>query len=615
MSNWNSDIGRCWGRAADNGCNGVFQQIADRLTSIRTRIDGDNKELKANMMELRQTLTDEFGRVVDSRFSSEMESQNAVIEEIKHENLELKNKLNNQSKALMEITGSVLLLRSIVSQMYESRTNTTPQSEIWKNWDEFSFWKTLNSLEVIGTGQFGKVYKFNTNEGEFALKVCTYDEEEAEMFAHNSAQLVNEVSILQRLEPSPNNYTVQIVAALRGVIPDELGKLMKRRDTEAIGMLMKYEPLKSLEALLFPKRSDPNTYSTFTLEKKILLALKIAKAIDFLHRNGIIHGDLKPANILLSGSANNPDVKLADFGFSVYRAGIARRSSRSTIIRTNNNSYAGTFLFSAPEMLISENQRERAAASRATDIYAMALIFYEIFSGKRAYEGMILNSDEESSVAQVVLADNRPEMDIGLPVKVISLIQHCWARDRSARLSAASCVTTLESALMSISSRKHDIFVSHAWDDTRIHPFVQEVATQLSDHNFKIWIDVMSMGHDLTNGIENGIQSSKVVLAFINRKYQNSVYCMHELKMAKELNIPVVAISMESNPYGWATPELKELLRLGSKLYLDASRLRQLPWGVEDPYLHVPTPLMEKDLNVFLVQLQRLLEENNCIPE
>ena len=103
-------------------------------------------------------------------------------------------------------------------------------------------------------------------------------------------------------------------------------------------------------------------------EKALDLARQIAAGLAAAHVQGIVHRDLKPANIMLDGAGR---VRLMDF--SLAAAGAV------TDIR------AGTPAYMAPEQLAGQEVTVRS------DIYALGLVLYEIFTGRRAYDAKTLN--------------------------------------------------------------------------------------------------------------------------------------------------------------------------------------------------------------------------------
>ncbi|MBV8430450.1 MAG: serine/threonine protein kinase, partial [Solirubrobacterales bacterium] len=92
----------------------------------------------------------------------------------------------------------------------------------------------------------------------------------------------------------------------------------------------------------------------------------VSAALDAIHEQGIIHRDVKPANILLGDAGS---VKLADLG-------IAAVLDRTQI--TTAGTVLGTFSYMAPEQL------EGDRATPAVDVYALAAVAFEALSGRRA---------------------------------------------------------------------------------------------------------------------------------------------------------------------------------------------------------------------------------------
>jgi len=102
-------------------------------------------------------------------------------------------------------------------------------------------------------------------------------------------------------------------------------------------------------------------------EKAAEIARQLCLGLASAHENGILHRDLKPANIMLDGRGR---VRITDFGL----AGLASELATTREI-------AGTPAYMAPEQLKS------GEVSIRSDIFSLGLLLYEIFTGKRAFEG------------------------------------------------------------------------------------------------------------------------------------------------------------------------------------------------------------------------------------
>jgi serine/threonine protein kinase len=100
--------------------------------------------------------------------------------------------------------------------------------------------------------------------------------------------------------------------------------------------------------------------------------------LDYAHRRGIIHRDVKPGNLMIVGGpvgGGEMTVKLTDFG-------IARAVEQTRI--TQVGSVVGTAAYLAPEQVRGEE------ATPATDVYALGVVLYQFLTGRLPYEGSSL---------------------------------------------------------------------------------------------------------------------------------------------------------------------------------------------------------------------------------
>jgi len=116
------------------------------------------------------------------------------------------------------------------------------------------------------------------------------------------------------------------------------------------------------------------------LEEVLGIVEQVASALDYAHKKGVIHRDIKPHNIML---AKDGAVKVTDFG-------IAKRL-RDEMSRISQTQPLGTPAYMAPEHLLGER------IGREIDIYSLAATVYELLSGHPPYSG-----DYHQIIAQVV---------------------------------------------------------------------------------------------------------------------------------------------------------------------------------------------------------------------
>src|SRR5579875_2947531 len=111
----------------------------------------------------------------------------------------------------------------------------------------------------------------------------------------------------------------------------------------------------------------------FELSDAVEVVAQACRGLDYAHRNGVVHRDVKPGNLLVS---EDGVVKLADFG-------IARATDQSSI--TQVGSVLGTAAYLAPEQARGEEAGPRS------DIYSLGVVAYQLLSGRLPYEANSLS--------------------------------------------------------------------------------------------------------------------------------------------------------------------------------------------------------------------------------
>jgi serine/threonine-protein kinase len=109
------------------------------------------------------------------------------------------------------------------------------------------------------------------------------------------------------------------------------------------------------------------------IQEAVEIIAQACRGLDYAHRNGVVHRDVKPGNLLVSDA---DVVKLADFG-------IARAAGQSSI--TQVGSVLGTAAYLAPEQARGEEAGPRA------DMYSLGVVAYQLLSGRLPYEANSLS--------------------------------------------------------------------------------------------------------------------------------------------------------------------------------------------------------------------------------
>lgn len=143
----------------------------------------------------------------------------------------------------------------------------------------------------------------------------------------------------------------------------------------------------AMELLEGESLQDALIEEEFSLARAINIMRQILSALEAAHALGIVHRDLKPANIYLLTSRSKPDhVKVLDFGIArLRRAGSMDRVTRTGMV-------CGTPEYMSPEQAGGQDTDARS------DVYSAGLIFYEMLTSRRAFEG---KSPAEIMAAQI----------------------------------------------------------------------------------------------------------------------------------------------------------------------------------------------------------------------
>jgi len=196
--------------------------------------------------------------------------------------------------------------------------------------------------EILGSGQFGVVYGgvHRKTGGEVAVKVI----DKFRFPTKEERALKNEVIILQKID---HNAVVNLEAMFE--TPERIFVVMQKMRGDMLEMILNS-----------PKGRLSERQTKFIVHQ-------ILVALHFLHQLDIVHCDLKPENVLLSGTTSKgglPQIKLCDFGFARI---IGSESFRKSVV--------GTPAYLAPEVL---NNRKY---NRSLDMWSVGVIIYVSVSG------------------------------------------------------------------------------------------------------------------------------------------------------------------------------------------------------------------------------------------
>ena len=183
-------------------------------------------------------------------------------------------------------------------------------------------------------------------------------------------------------------------------------------------LVMELVPGESLSSILEREKTLP-------AEQVISIIAQTALALDAAHREGLVHRDVKPGNLLITPDGH---VKITDFG-------IARVANQVSLTQTGQ--VMGTVQYLAPE------QATGKAATAAGDVYSLGIVAYEALAGKRPFKG-----DTQMAIAMAQINETPPALPEGIDPRLVRLVMDCLAKKPDQRPHSALELAARAEALM-----------------------------------------------------------------------------------------------------------------------------------------------------------------------
>ena len=320
--------------------------------------------------------------------------------------------------------------------------------------------------------------------------------------------------------------------------PNILTVLDKSKQDRAGGdsfLVLPYMESGNLRSLLIGRKFCPPA----TL---LPLIREVAAGLDYAHSNGIIHGDIKPENILIGGVPRA--AKLADFG-------VARHFVVEDMVSTSTRIVAkplGASAYLSPEQLLADESSPRS------DLYSLALVVYELLTGSLPYD---------IRAPLFVQLKSRVDGDLVRPQQVneqlsdeisAALIGALDVDPAKRPASASAFVRTLEYV-----PKKWDIFIAHAGAD--LAP--AQTLWKLLDPQARVFLDDtrLRLGDNWGLELAAAQRDSLVTVVLVSRHTDDAFYAREEIAAAIQMArrdpqshrvVPVYldAESAERPPYG-----------------------------------------------------------------
>jgi eukaryotic-like serine/threonine-protein kinase len=200
-----------------------------------------------------------------------------------------------------------------------------------------------------------------------------------------------------------------------------IGSIYGFEDSDKPGLVM--------ELVEGPTLADRILTGPVPIEEALAIAKQVCDALEYAHEHGILHRDVKPANIKVTSDGT---VKLLDFGLAKAFESIGVNTDISssptfTYLGTQAGMILGTAAYMSPE------QAKGRALDRRSDTWSFGCVLFEMLTGKMAFSGESVTD----TLAEIIKAEpNWTVLPANTPKPIRTLLQRCLKKDPKQRLQA-----------------------------------------------------------------------------------------------------------------------------------------------------------------------------------
>ncbi|XP_059456549.1 U-box domain-containing protein 33-like [Corylus avellana] len=363
-----STISTC---SSNGALNAVDESLDDTLYERLQQVMAENeKETLRRQRAERDVIEAKRRGQEESRQRKEFEEALVKVKEelenVKNQRDQVKEELGISQEHELSLKIHIAELQKVMNEVQMERDNALKEVEGLRSRkqvgddDHFSEFKLSEIEEAtqkfdesrkIGQGGYGSIYKGLLCQKEVAIKMLQSPG------AHGISQFQMEVSVLSQLRH-------QNLVKLTGSCP------------EVFALIYEFLPNGSLEDRLNMKDNSP----PLLWQTRIRIATELCSVLIYLHSakpHSIVHGDLKPSNILLDANFVS---KLSDFGICRMLLSDASSSNNVNTTLSHITNPKGSFAFIDPEFL------ETGVLTLKSDVYSFGIILLQLLTGRQPFK-------------------------------------------------------------------------------------------------------------------------------------------------------------------------------------------------------------------------------------
>lgn len=259
----------------------------------------------------------------------------------------------------------------------------------------------------------------------------------------------------------------------------------------------------------------------------VSLLSPIARALEYIHSHGVIHGDVKPSNILITESG---EPLLSDFGL----AQIGNDSIEGVLSPSNG---VGTPAYMAPEQFQGQTVDFRA------DIYALGTVLYEMVTGRKPY---VADTPMAIIIKKMTEPLPKPSKFVNnLPDELENILLRALAKEPKNRYRDITAFADSVEKLIdpkhkfkftqNKANRKLRIFLCHSSEDK---PSVRKLYEKLTMDGFDAWLDEEKLlpGQNWDLEIKKAVRETDIVIICLSKKsISKEGYIQKEIRIALDI--------------------------------------------------------------------------------